>query len=169
MRLTDRTYAALTTPQRVAALFAALARYDFGEADRLADTAPRQHFVGADFAGDFLRVAMVAAVAVQRIDRAATGYVAAMGAMSALTHRKGDNWITEAERMLEAAEAHKQRMCAIWAAFVVNVEPLGLDAFEVAEGIAGLTDLHREILEVEAEPDAETVEMFRAILGRSGE
>ena len=164
MRLTDRTYTALTAPQRVAALFAALARYDFGEADRLADTAPRQHFVGADFAGDFLRVAMVAAVTVQRIDRAAIAYVAAMGAMSALTHRKGDDWIPEAERMMEAAEAHKQRMRGIWAAFVVNVEPLGLDAFEVAEGIAGLTDMHREILEVEAEPDAEMVEMFRAML-----
>ena len=55
-------------------------------------------------------------------------------------------------------------MRGICAAFVVNVEPLGLDAFEVAEGIAGLTDMHREILEVEAEPDAEMVEMFRAML-----
>ena len=82
-------------------------RDDFAEADRLADTAPRKHFVGADFAGDFLRVAMVAAVAVQRIDRTAIAYVAAMGTMSALAYRKGDEWIPEAQRMLEAAEAHK--------------------------------------------------------------
>lgn len=165
MRLTVRTYTALSTSQRVAALFAALARYDFGEADRLADTAPRRHFVGADFAGDFLRVAMVAAVAVQRIDRAAIAYVAAIGAMSALTHHKGDDWIPEAERMMEAAERYRDRMRGIWAAFVVNVEPLGLDALEVAEGIAGLTDMHREILEVETEPDAEMLATFRAMLG----
>ena len=97
-------------------------------------------------------------------NRAAIAYVAAMGTMSALTYRKADDWIPEAERMMEAAEAHKQRMRGIWAAFALNVEPLGLDAFEVAEGIAGLTDMHREILEVEAEPDAEMVEMFRAML-----
>ena len=103
-------------------------------------------------------------MAVQRIDRAATGHVAAMGVLSALTYRKGDDWIPEAERMLEAAEAHKQRMRAIWAAFVVNVEPLGLDAFEVAEAVSGLTDMHREILEVEAEPDAEMLGMLRAML-----
>ncbi len=76
----------------MAALFAALARYDFGAADRLADTAPRQHFVCADFAGDFLRVAMV------------------------------------------------------------------------AEGSAGLTDMHREILEVETEPDDELLATHRAML-----
>lgn len=94
--MNDKLYAVLDRHLRTAALFAALARGDIAEADRLADTAPRRaaprrQFVGADFAGDFLRVAMVAAVAVQRIDRAAIAYVAAMGGMSALTHRKGDD------------------------------------------------------------------------------
>ncbi len=162
--LTDKLYSAIQPAQRTAALFEALARGDTTEADRLADTAPRQHFVGADFAGDFLRVALVATVAMQRIDRAAIAYVAAMGTMSALTYRKGENWIPEAERMLEAAEGFKDRMRSVWAAFRASVEPLGLDAFDVADRIAGLIELHREILEVEAEPDADLAATFRAML-----
>jgi hypothetical protein len=163
----DRLYAMLTTPQRTVALFAALARDDVAEAERLADTAPRCYFEGADFGMDFMRVVMAATVAMQRIDRAATGYVAARGRGAALVYRKGEDWVTEAERMAEAAEDFADRMRSIWAALRASLEPLGLDAFEVAGSMVGLTELHRDILAVEtveAEPDAELLETFATIL-----
>lgn len=165
MRLTDRTYTALTTPQRVAALFAALARYDFAEADRLADTAPRRYFEGADFSGDFHRIMHAATIALQRIDRALMVYVAAAGSVAVLTYRKGDDWIAEGEAMSQAAEAAKARVRGLWAALRVVLEPLGLDAAEVVGTIGDLTDLHREILEVEAEPDPELLDALRTIMG----
>lgn len=165
----DRLYAMLTTSQRTAALFAALAREDVVEAERLADTAPRCYFEGTDFGMDFMRVALVATVAMQRIDRAAIGYVAARGRGAALVYRKGDDWILESERMDEAAEGFQDRMRRVWAALRASVEPLGLDAFEVAESMIGLSDLHRDILSVEAEPDADLLETFKAMLGHFGD
>lgn len=164
MTMNDKLYAMLRTPQRTAALFAALAREDVAEAERLADTAPRCYFEGADFGMDFMRVALVAMVAMQRIDRAAIGYVAARGGAAAMVYRKGKDWVTDAERMAEAAEGFEDRIRRVWAALRASLEPLGLDAFEVAQSMSSLTDLHREILEVEAEPDAEMVETFRAML-----
>ena len=98
------------------------------------------------------------------LDRAAIAYVAANGAMSALTHRKGDDWIPDAERMQEAAQIHKTRMRQIWAAFRASVEPMGIDPLEVAEGMAGLHDLQREVLAEDAEPDDELLASFRAML-----
>lgn len=167
MTMNDKLYSMLKPAQRTAALFAALAREDMTEVDRLTDTAPRQHYVGADFSGDFLRVLLVATVAVQRIDRAATGYVAAVGRAAVLTYHEGEGWIPEAERMVEAAEGFKGRMRSVWAAFRACVEPLGLDAFEVADGIAGLHDLQRDILADAAEPDDGLLVTFRAMLGQS--
>ena len=43
-------------------------------------------------------------------------------------------------------------------------EPLTLDANEVAQSMISLTDLHRDILAVETEPDAELLETFRGML-----
>lgn len=163
--MNDKMYSLIQPAQRTAALFAALARDDMREADRLTDTAPRQHYVGADFSGEFLRVMMVATIAVQRIDRAAIAYVAAIGSMSALAYRESEGWIDDAEHMLEVAEGFKGRMRSVWSAFRASVEPLGLDAFEVAETVAGLHDMEREVLEVEGEPDDELLATFRAMLG----
>ena len=164
MTMNDKLYAMLRTPQRTAALFAALAREDVAEAERLADTAPRCYFEGADFGMDFMRVALVAMVAMQRIDRAAIGYVAARGGAAAMVYRKGEDWVTDAERMAEAAEKFEDRMRRVWAAFRASLEPLGLDAFEVAECMVGLIDLQRDILAIEVEPDADLLETFATML-----
>lgn len=66
--------------------------------------------------------------------------------------------------MAEAAEDFKARMRSVWSAFRASVEPLGLDAFQVADATAGLNDLQRDILDTRAEPDGDLLAIFRAVL-----
>ncbi len=149
---------------RSSAIFAALARGDMSEADRLTDTAPHIHYTGADFIPLFQQSLMVAATAALNIERAHKRYMAARAVITIAAYRQqegDDALILDAERR---KDEHQTSAQAVWAAYAQAIAEAGLDPKETIRAVWSFDDASQGLLADEAEPGAETLELFRFIL-----
>jgi hypothetical protein len=120
--VTDRLLERLTPWQRCGVIFAALAREDFEEANRLADTAPMGAYRAADFFEPFTRVMLVAALARGDNGNEVGREWQMRCSWATLMHQGRD---TETlDRLWEAAEAIRAR--ALWGAYARAVTDAGL-------------------------------------------
>ncbi len=165
--LTERALSHLPPASRCSAIFAALSRGDTREAERLADTAPRAHYAGADFTALFERALTVATTAALQIERAHKKHCAAVAviAIAAFRQQQGDHdLIFEAERQ---RDRHQATVQAIWAAYVRAIQDANLDPAEVMQAVWSFDGATQELLRDAGEPDAEALTLYRAMLRRS--
>jgi hypothetical protein len=162
--LTDRALSHLSPAPRASAIFAALARGDLNEADRLADTAPRAHYAGADFITLFEQSLMVATTAALHIERAHKRHMAARAVLAIMAYRQqegGDALIFDAECQKDRHLAAGQ---AMWAAYGQAIKEAGLDPAETMRAVWSFDDTTQELLEGASEPDASALALYRGML-----
>ena len=154
--ISDRLLSNLNPAQRCSAIFSALCREDFTEAERLADTAPTGTYVAADFFETFTRAMMVAALARGDIEQQVAGEWANRCFWATCLHDKDrdDNTL---DAFWTAASYHRTRARSLWAAYAQTVSAAGMEPGEVMQSMGGLSKLAQDTVdggEEEAADDA---------------
>jgi hypothetical protein len=163
--ISDRALSNLNPAQRCSAIFSALCRDDFEEANRLADTAPTGTYVAADFYHQFTRTMMVSGLARGGIEEEVAGEWANRCFWATRLHVAGPNDET-LDAFWSAAQYRRNRAGSLWSAYAQVITDAGMDPGEVMRSMGGLSKLAQESVDAstEAEPDRDAVALYAAML-----
>ena len=161
----DRLLSNLNPMQRCSVIFSALCRKDFEEANRLADTAPTGTYVAADFYHQFTRAMMVSGLARGDIEEETASEWANRCFWATMLHNK-DRDEEKLDAFWAAASYHRTRAGSLWSSYAQVMADAGLDPGEVMRSMGGLSKLAQEAVDActEAEPDADALELYAAML-----
>jgi hypothetical protein len=150
-------------PQKLA-IFSALCRDDFTEADRLADTAPTGTYVAADFYNPFTRAMMVSGLARGDIEHQAGEEWHSRCSWVTLMHKGRDDETLAA--LWDAGTFYRNRAGSLWNAYAQVITDAGMDPGEVMRSMGGLSKLAQESVDAstEAEADPDAVALYAAML-----
>ncbi|MHB8236278.1 MAG: hypothetical protein ACYDDD_02280 [Acidithiobacillus ferrivorans] len=163
--ISDRALSNLNPAQRCSAIFSALSRKDYAEANRLADTAPTSTYVAADFYNPFTRAMMVSGLARGDIEEEVAGEWANRCFWATRLHVAGPN-DENLDAFWSAADYHRTRAGSLWSAYAQVMTDAGMDPREVMRSMGGLSKLAQESVDAstEAEADPDAVALYAAML-----
>jgi hypothetical protein len=162
--ISDRALSNLNPAQRCSAIFSALSRKDYAEANRLADTAPTGTYVAADYVPLTSRAWMVALLAMKDIEQQAGAEWHSRCLWVTLLHDGKDD--DTMDMLWKSADYHRTRAGSLWSAYAQVMTDAGMDPGEVMRSMGGLSKLAQESVDAstEAEPDRDAVALYAAML-----